>query len=83
MANKIRKPGSGRTHGSFSFVNITLEQLNQKLNDKNTPIRMSRKQAEAFGFAGLVTQSVGELESKAVGFTPDKPAIHVKNLNDE
>lgn len=72
MANKsVKRPGSGRTIGSFSYVLITLEQLNQKFNDKTTPIKVSRTWAQECGFPNLVSGRAGELTAQVQGKTPE------------
>lgn len=72
MANKkITREGSGRTKGSFSFVLITLEQLNAKFNDQTTPVKVSRKWAQECGFANLVSGKAGELTAQVQGKTPE------------
>jgi hypothetical protein len=47
---KIKRPGSGRTKGSFSFVTVPLEFLCGKIKDGKTLIKVSRLQLEAMGF---------------------------------
>lgn len=80
---KIRREGSGRTKGSFSFVNLTLQQLNDKFADKTTPIRVSRKFAQEMGFKDLVSKPVGALVGEVEGVTPTtKPAAKVVSLDD-
>ena len=45
---KTRKPGSGRKKGSYSFCNITLEQLNSLLRPTMN-VKVSRKWAVDLG----------------------------------
>lgn len=73
MANKtgITREGSGRTKGSFSFVLISLAQLNGKFNDTTTPIKVGRKWAQECGFANLVSGAAGELTAQVQGKTPE------------
>lgn len=83
MAKGTKKPGSGRTKGAFSFVNIPLEELNKKFADKTTPIRVSRLFAQTMGFTDLVTKRVTELNTEIQGQTPaTKPKVTVTDLND-
>ena len=54
---KMRRPGSGRTKGSFSFVRIPLSELNKKFADQTTPITVSRMWAQQCGFKVKSTAS--------------------------
>jgi hypothetical protein len=72
--SKIRRKGSGRTVGSFSFVNLTLQQLNDKFADKTTPIRVSRKFAQEMGFKDLVSKPANALVGDVEGVTPTTQA---------
>ena len=84
MSKKTKRPGSGRTKGSFCFVNLTLSQLKSKVADENAPIKVSRKWAEAIGFEGLTSQAVKELDGKIEGTTPDTQVpVKTTNFNDE
>lgn len=53
---KIKRPGSGKTKGSFSFVKITLQDLSAKLAP-STEIVVRRIWAEGIGFTGLKSQA--------------------------
>ena len=64
---KVRRVGAGRTKGSFSFVPMTLADLNSKLADKSAKILVSRKQMESFGFTGLITGTAGDLTASIAG----------------
>lgn len=79
MSKKIRREGSGRTKGSFSFVLLTLQQLNDKFNDKSTPVKVGRKWAEECGFANLSTARAGDLTAQTQGQTPSS-TIEVKEV---
>lgn len=81
---KTKRPGSGRTKGSFSFVKLTLADLQAKFNDPNQPIVIGRKWAEQCGFAiGATTSATNILES-IQGQTPATQAgVVVTNLADE
>lgn len=67
---KVTRKGSGRTAGSFSFVKITLADLNNKFADKTTPIVVGRKFAEAAGFTGLVANPAKSMYDSIQGQTP-------------
>jgi hypothetical protein len=69
---KIKRPGSGRTLGSVSFVTIPLKDLCAKIADPNTNIKVSRLQLEAMGFI------VKPTDPKAVTLT-ENPAKQVTN----
>ena len=71
---KVTRKGSGRTKGSFSFVKITLADLNAKFADATTPIVASRKWAESCGFTGLVANPANATLDSIQGQTP---ATHV------
>ena len=64
---KICRPGAGRKAGSFSFVPISLADLNSKFADKSVKILASRKQMELLGFTGLTTGRVSELNESISG----------------
>jgi hypothetical protein len=82
---KVKRPGSGRTKGSFSFVNITLADLKVHLNDAgNVPIRVSRKWAEELGFQNVTSAPVKDLTSEIEGRTPaTQAAVVVRNLDED
>ena len=67
---KIKRTGSGRTKGSFSFVKITLAELNAKFADQTTPIVVGRKFAEGVGFAGLTAAPANQTMDSIQGQTP-------------
>ncbi len=64
---KIRRPGAGRIKGSFSFVPISLADLNSKFLDKTVKILASRKQMEALGFTNMTTGRISELNEAIAG----------------
>ena len=68
---KNRKPGSGRKKGSFSFCNITLEQLNSLLQPSMN-IKVSRKWAVDLG---LVDGNVASVSDQS------KSTVNVKETN--
>lgn len=84
-SKKVKRPGSGRTKGSFSFVNISLGDLRKHLNDAEAiPIRVSRKWAEDVGFKDIHSAPVKDLTSEIDGKTPEsQAAVAVTDLNDD
>lgn len=46
---------SGRKHGSFSFVQLTMAQLATMITDPNALIMVGKKYAESKGFTNLVS----------------------------
>jgi hypothetical protein len=65
---KIKRPGAGRTKGSFSFVAVSLVELNQRLGGiPDLKLMVSRKQLEAFGFTNLKTDKVADLKESIAG----------------
>ena len=82
MKTKIKRPGSGRTKGSFSFVSLTLAQLNSTLTDPNTPVIVSRKFAEGAGFKNLTAKSASDTLGAVVGTNPASAvAVKVSDFN--
>jgi hypothetical protein len=69
--SKVKRPGSGRTKGSFSFVAIPLSDLMAKFADTTTPIVVSRKFAETVGFTGLVSKPADSTLGSIEGKTPN------------
>ena len=84
MANKIvTRKGSGRTKGSFSFVKITIADLNNKFADTTTPVVVSRKWAESCGFQGLIANPANSTLDSIQGQTPaTHVAAKVTNLDE-
>jgi hypothetical protein len=68
--NKVSRKGSGRTKGSFSFVRVPLAELTSKFADGTTPVLVSRKWAEAVGFAGLTATTAAASYESIQGKTP-------------
>jgi hypothetical protein len=68
---KTRKPGSGRKKGSYSFCNITLEQLNSLLRP-NMNVKVSRKWAVDLGLVDVSTAPISD---------QTKPTVNVKETN--
>jgi hypothetical protein len=62
---KTRKPGSGRKKGSYSFCNITLEQLNTLLRPTMN-VKVSRKWAVDLGLVGQDIKSVSDQPKQSV-----------------
>jgi hypothetical protein len=67
---KVTRKGSGRTKGSFSFVKITLAELNAKFADTSTPVVVGRKWAEGVGFGGLTAAPANQTMDSIQGQTP-------------
>lgn len=67
---KIKRPGSGRTTGSFSFVKVSLKDLTDKFLDPTQEIIVGRKWAEGAGFKGLSSASSTSLTESIEGKTP-------------
>jgi hypothetical protein len=68
---KVKRPGSGRTKGAFSFVRIPLSEILSKFSDVSTPITVGRVWAEACGFDIQKTVNANELYNKIQGQTPN------------
>lgn len=62
---KTRKPGSGRKKGSYSFCNVTLQQLNNLLRPSMT-VRVSRKWAVDLGVVDGSIVSVSDQPKQTV-----------------
>lgn len=72
VKKKITRKGAGRTKGSFSFVPMTMEQLNKKFAGlPDLKLLVSRKQMEAFGVDNLVTGSATDLTFSISGQTEE------------
>lgn len=67
----VTRKGSGRTKGSFSFVKVTLAELNAKFADPTIPVLVSRKWAEACNFTGLVAGPASSSYESIQGQTPN------------
>ena len=67
IVKKIKRPGAGRTKGSFSFVTATRAEM-ESLNPNSTFRWMvSRKQIEALGGNNFVTERASELAEALAG----------------
>jgi hypothetical protein len=81
---KTRRPGSGRTVGSYSFVKLSIADLLSKFADHTTPVIVSRKWAEQLGFQGLTATTAGATTDKIEGMLPTtKVEVRVKKFSDE
>jgi len=79
---KIKRPGAGRTKGSYSFVKIPLRDLVAKFADHGTHITVSRKYAEAVGFEGLVSAPATNIAASIEGETPERAVkVNVVDLD--
>lgn len=68
MSKKIRRPGAGRTKGSFSFVKMKVSDVIAKFaNMPDLDLMLSRKQMEGFGFNNLVTDKASDLTESIAG----------------
>tara|TARA_B100000953_G_C17966238_1_gene404662 strand:- start:121 stop:381 length:261 start_codon:yes stop_codon:yes gene_type:complete len=80
---KNRKPGSGRKKGSYSFCNITLEQLNSLLRP-TMHVKVSRKWAVDLGLVDTNVTSVSDQTKAKVNLKEtnfddeDKTRVEVK-----
>jgi hypothetical protein len=78
----IRRKGSGRTKGSYSFVKVSLADLVAKFSDSNTPIVVGRIWAQSCGFNGVKSAPVASIIEQVQGATPNTaPAISVQVLD--
>lgn len=82
---KTKRPGSGRTKGSFSFVALTLGDLKAKFADDAQVIVIGRKWAEQCGFTNIVTTTPAtNILGTIQGQTPaTQAAVTVRNLADD
>ena len=81
---KTKRPGSGRTKGSFSFVALTLGQIKAKFADDNQVIVIGRKWAEQCGFNIPTTTSATDILGHIQGQTPEsRAAVTVSRLTDD
>jgi hypothetical protein len=81
---KTKRPGSGRTKGSFSFVTVTLAELQAKFADPTQKIVIGRKWAEQCGFNIAATTSATDILGKIQGETPaTQAAVTVRQLTDD
>jgi hypothetical protein len=77
MTQQITRKGSGRTAGSFSFVQIPLSALVAKFADVGTSMVVSRKWAEAVGFEGLASKSAKDTFA-VISAAPVAPEVPVQ-----
>lgn len=68
---KVKRPGAGRTKGSYSFVKIPIASLLAKFADQSTPVVVSRKWAEACGFEGYAANPMKDTMVSIEGKTPE------------
>jgi hypothetical protein len=81
---KVKRPGSGRTKGSFSFVTVSLADLKANFADDTQKIVIGRKWAEQCGFNIQATTPATDILGKIQGETPaTQAAVTVRNLADE
>lgn len=73
---KIRRPGAGRTKGSFSFVLVSPADLAKLNPNPDFKWLVSRKQIEALGGTGFQTDLAGSLKEATAGTSEEtKPEI--------
>lgn len=81
---KTKRPGSGRTKGSYSFVTLTMAELIAKFADPTQKIVVGRKWAEQCQFNVQSTTNASDILGKIQGETPEtRAAVTVRNLADE
>ena len=73
---KVKRPGAGRTKGSFSFVRISAKRMLEINPNQDFEWLVSRKQAESLGVSNLTTGTVGELKESIAG-TSEETAVKV------
>lgn len=78
---KTRKPGSGRTKGSFSFVKLTLGQIKDVIKDDKFSLLVSRKQAEVL-FPDAKSARIQDLTPR-IETEQTKIQVKVVDLNKE
>lgn len=67
---KITRKGAGRTKGSFSFVSITMKELNLQIPNEDETVIVSRKFAESRGIRGLPSEPAGIMSGRLAGKAP-------------
>ena len=77
---KVTRKGSGRTKGSFSFVKVTLAELQAKFADPQQPIVIGRKWAEEVGFTNLTASPANQTMDSIQGQTPKSAVTATVNL---
>lgn len=73
---KIKRPGAGRTKGSYSFVLATMEEVQALNPNPNFKWMFSRKQIEALG-GNFVTERASDLAESVSGQSTE-PVLAVK-----
>lgn len=72
--HKVTRKGAGRTKGSFSFVAVTVAQMQAANPNPDFKWFMSRKQAEALGMSGLQTDKIADLKESQAGTSEESRA---------
>lgn len=83
MSNKkVRRPGAGRTKGSFSFVKMKVSDVIARFsNMPDLELMLSRKQMEGFGFSNLVTDKASDLTDSIAGQSVETaPVVKVEEF---
>lgn len=63
----IKRPGAGRTKGSFSFVACTLAEAAKLNPNPDFKFLFSRKQLESLGGNNFVTDRISDLKESLAG----------------
>ena len=64
---KVKRPGAGRTKGSFSFVLCTIAEAQALNPNPNFKWMFSRKQIEQLGGNNFVTDKASDLTESIAG----------------
>lgn len=64
---KVKRPGAGRTKGSFSFVAATAAEMAALNPNPAFKWMVSRKQIEALGGSNFVTEKASDLVESLAG----------------
>ncbi len=80
-AKKVKRPGAGRTKGSFSFVLLTLAEAASLNPNPSFKFMFGRKQIEGLGGNNFVTAKAGELTESLSGQSVETvPAVKSEEL---
>ena len=80
---KVRKVGSGRTKGSYSFINVKLVDLNKNLPEGSV-IMISRKWAEGLAALGITLTGAPIKATTNAHNSMKKPVdISIENVSEE
>jgi hypothetical protein len=80
---RVRKVGSGRTKGSYSFINVKLADLNKSLPETSI-VMVSRKWAEGLAALGITVKGNPIKATTNIHNAMKKPvSVKIKNLGEE